>query len=102
MTNEGPELELPFKRSWLLGPKSSYWLTRFTFFRLLGLIYFVAFVSLARQLPGLIGSNGLLPAHVFLVRVREALGSSAVARLPTLFWLFDSDRALGTAAWLGA
>jgi len=41
---------------------SGYWLTRFVFLRLLGIIYFFAFLSLVNQVIPLIGENGLLPA----------------------------------------
>ncbi len=44
----------------------SYWLTRFIILRLLGLVYFVAFLSLAQQILPLIGSQGLLPVELFL------------------------------------
>jgi hypothetical protein len=80
-----------------------YQLTRFVFLRFLGLIYSVAFLSLARQWRPLIGSDGLLPAADFLVRVRAQLGTSGGAfwRLPSLFWFGSSDAALGGLAWCG-
>jgi len=37
----------------------TYWLTRFLILRLLGLVYFFAFLSLARQVLPLIGEHGL-------------------------------------------
>ena len=43
-----------------------YQVTRWLFLRLLGVVYLIAFVSLAVQVAGLIGPNGLLPAHAFL------------------------------------
>ena len=46
--------------------KSEYWVTRFVFLRLLGFIYFIAFLSLAHQVILLIGENGLLPAKDIL------------------------------------
>src|SRR3954468_424047 len=80
-----------------------YQLTRFVFLRSLGLLYFVGFLTLVRQWRPLIGSDGLLPAATFLVRVREQLGSLSAAcwRLPSLFWLDSSDASLHALAWLG-
>jgi len=82
----------------------SYWLTRFLILRLLGLVYFVAFLSLAQQVLPLIGDDGLLPARLFLDRVAESLGSrtDGFLRLPSLFWLGHSDRLLVALAWVGA
>ena len=82
---------------------SRYWLTRFVLLRLLGLVYAVAFLAAANQIVPLIGAHGLLPVGSFLDRVREALGSTSAgfARLPSLFWLGHSDRALRAWAWVG-
>ena len=41
-------------------------LSRGLFLRLLGLVYLVAFASLATQILGLIGADGLLPAAAYL------------------------------------
>ncbi len=85
-------------------PKPTYWLTRFAILRLLGLVYAVAFLVAANQLPALIGSNGLLPIGSFLDRVREASHNSfasAFFHLPSLFWFNHSDLALVTVAWIG-
>ena len=80
-----------------------YRLTRFAFLRGLGLIYVVAFLSLARQWRPLLGSDGLLPASAFLGRVQQELGSlsSGFWRLPSVFWFASSDPVLGACAWLG-
>jgi hypothetical protein len=85
-----------------MGPRS-YWLTRFVLLRLLGFVYFVAFLSLAQQVLPLIGHDGLLPADAFLARVAVHFGSRRAAALavPSLFWLDVSDRVLLGAAWLG-
>ena len=45
----------------------SYWLTRFLFLRLLGLVYAVAFLVILYQWPPLLGSRSLLPAREPLV-----------------------------------
>ena len=84
-------------------PRSSYWLTRFLILRLVGFVYFFAFLSLATQVLPLIGHEGLLPADRFLERVAESLGSrwQGFWRLPSLFWFGLSDRALVVLAWSG-
>ncbi len=81
----------------------SYWLTRFVILRLLGLVYFVAFLIAARQIAPLIGRDGLLPAETFLRRVREHYGSglSAFLQVPSLFWFNVSDGFLVAVAWVG-
>ena len=83
--------------------RASYWLTRFLILRLLGLVYFVAFLSLARQVLPLIGHDGLLPLDLFVRDATARLGSPAAAfrRLPSVFWLGHSDAALLAGAWLG-
>lgn len=93
-----------FRTAWwqrLLADSSTYELTRFAVLRLLALVYFVAFVSLARQLGPLLGGDGLLPVWQFLEWVRAHLGASAYWRVPTLFWLGSSDSAMRIACWLG-
>jgi hypothetical protein len=90
-------------RAWLGEPRS-YWLTRFLILRLLGLVYFVAFLSLARQVLPLIGENGLLPARLFLGRVEAHFGSrlDGFLQFPSLFWFDVSDPFLAVLAWAGA
>jgi Lipase maturation factor len=84
------------------GPHS-YWLTRFLILRLLGLVYLVAFLSLANQVLPLIGRDGLLPAGLYLHQVERYLGSrwSGFCELPSLFWINVSDPLLVAMSWLG-
>ncbi len=84
-------------------PVDTYWLTRFVILRLLGFIYAAAFLSAARQIVPLIGSNGLTPVNLLIQEVQGTLGSSAAGflRLPSLFWFFHSDAVLQTTAWIG-
>jgi hypothetical protein len=83
---------------------TSYWLTRFLILRLLGVVYLVGFLILARQGLPLVGHDGLLPADAYVERLAEHFGSRGAAALevPSLFWLGVSDRALVAGAWLGA
>src|SRR6266853_1557814 len=81
-----------------------YWLTRFVLLRLLGFIYFIAFLVAIRQLVPLIGRRGLLPADLYLRRLTDHFGSrtDGFLNLPTVFWLGISDRGLLAVAWSGA
>jgi hypothetical protein len=81
----------------------TYWLTRFVILRLVGVIYAVAFVVAINQIIPLIGANGLLPVGIYLKELSHALGSAGAGfvRLPSLFWLWHSDTALLTVAWIG-
>ena len=80
---------------------AGFLLTRWFFVRLLGLIYLIAFASLAVQILGLVGSHGIVPAAEFLDRAHDQLGSDAYWRLPTLAWLNCSDNALLLLCWGG-
>jgi Lipase maturation factor len=84
-------------------PTPLWWLTRFVFFRLLGLVYTVAFLIVFFQWEPLLGSRGLLPAATFLDNVAGASGRSLAVflRLPTLFWLDASDAAFRVAGLFG-
>jgi hypothetical protein len=85
----------------LFGPADGHQLTSWLFLKLLALIYFAAFVSLAVQITGLAGPDGILPFQDLLDRAREVYGQAAWLRLPTLFWFDTSDLALQGVAWLG-
>src|SRR6202051_213020 len=81
----------------LFGPDSTpagFLAARWLFLRALGLIFFSAFYSLAYQIRGLIGPNGILPAQDYLVQVARVLGSARFWYAPTLFWWSASDRFL--------
>jgi hypothetical protein len=67
-----------------------------TFLRLLGFVYVVAFWSLSRQIDGLIGAAGILPAHAYMDSARtfvaaEHIGLDRFRLLPTLCWMSASD-----------
>lgn len=74
-----------------LGPHE-HSLIRWLFLRVLGIIYFIAFASLAGQAMGLIGSGGILPVGDYLDAI--AARYDALERfllLPTLLWANHSD-----------
>jgi hypothetical protein len=70
-----------------------------TFLRLLGAVYFVAFVSFGIQAQALIGSRGILPFGDYLKAAKDGLHSAAYWEIPTLLWLLPSDSAM-KALWL--
>ena len=75
-------------------------LPRWLFLRGLGLIYFSAFYPLLFQIKGLIGPDGILPAHDYL----EALAKMGLKRFwyaPTLFWFGSGSHMLMAVCWVG-
>lgn len=80
-----------------------YWLTRFVLLRLLGFLYFMAFLVAVRQLVPLIGHDGLSPVDTYLsLGARPfALRVDGFIQAPTLFWMGCSDGALLTVSWIG-
>lgn len=68
---------------------------RWLFLRALGLIFGSAFYSLAYQVHGLIGRDGITPAASYLdALARAAPGLSRFWAAPTLLWINADDRAL--------
>jgi hypothetical protein len=76
-------------------------LTRWLFLRLVGLVYAIAFASLAVQVAGLIGPSGLTPAGSYLEWAHSRYGGDAYRMLPTVFWLGAGDTALRLVAGSG-
>ncbi|MGH7635504.1 MAG: lipase maturation factor family protein, partial [Gemmatimonadaceae bacterium] len=75
---------------------------RWIFLRALGLIFFSAFYSLARQAHGLIGAHGVLPASTYLQNVSQSLhGVERIWSVPSLFWMSSSDGAMTFAVAVG-
>lgn len=68
----------------------------------LALVYAAAFLSLAVQIEGLAGPDGILPFGRLLDAALREAGPSALLRLPTLFWLGSSGAALQGVAIAGA
>jgi lipase maturation factor 1 len=76
--------------------------SRWLFLRLIGVVYLIAFVSLAVQITGLVGEHGILPVGEFLGQVRQQYGIHAYFSWPTLVWLSPSDAWLSSLCWGGA
>lgn len=74
---------------------------RWLFLRLLGLIFFSAFVSLLVSINGLLGPRGLLPAGVYLRALAAHFGVSRFWFAPTLLWLGSGHAALQALCWAG-
>jgi len=81
------------------GELPQYVRVRYIFLRGLALIYFLAFFSLATQIDGLLGSQGVAPAKQTMSAISEAaathhLGWEKFRLFPTLAWFSVSDRSL--------
>jgi predicted DCC family thiol-disulfide oxidoreductase YuxK len=85
--------------------RPTYALASWVFLRLLGLVYLIAFVSLATQIVGLVGHDGILPASLYMDQTRRVLADVGLDRfrlLPTLTWFSASDVFLRGLCWSGA
>ena len=79
----------------------TWFLTRRVFLFLLGLVYFLAFLSLWTQIEGLVGRDGILPAESYLTDAKTYWGSDRFWNLPTLFWFHAGDGFLQAICLLG-
>ena len=66
------------------------------FLRGMGIVYFLAFFSLWRELLGLYGSKGIVPIREFIQRLKRI--RYPIWKMPTLFWIASSDAFLQTTA----
>lgn len=73
---------------------NSHALIESLFLRLLGFVYLCAFGSLWPQIPGLIGSHGIVPAVNTLAAMRAEFGFKAFLYTPSILWAGCSDMAL--------
>ena len=89
-----------FKR--LLQPAPEHRLIGWLFMRSIALVYLIAFTSLATQVTGLVGDQGILPLNEHFSLASQHLGDRAPLWFPSLFWWAGgSDTALQGAALLG-
>lgn len=101
-------IPIPSGRSFLRRQaRPSFGTSTWIFVRLLGLVYLFAFGSLALQIQGLVGHDGILPAGQFISAIAqwqdaEGLGPSRFWRWPTIFWLSTSDQFLEGVSLAGA
>ncbi len=85
----------------LLSISEDHQVISWLFIRLLAIIYFIAFLSLAVQITGLVGPDGILPLDEFLRYAFQQRGYLAFTYLPTLFWVNASNTALQIIAYAG-
>jgi hypothetical protein len=85
----------------LLAADPDYALAGRLFLRALAVVYLAAFVSAAREITGLVGEQGLLPASAHLQALWQTAGPVALLRFPTIFWVDASDTSLLLASYLG-
>ena len=85
----------------LFQPDGNYQLTSWLFLKGVALIYGIAFLSLAVQITGLAGPNGIIPFNQVLEHAYQEYGWHAWWQMPTIFWLDASDTALQMAAYGG-
>jgi hypothetical protein len=74
---------------------------RWIFLRALAAIYFSAFFSLLFQIKGLIGAEGISPAHDYLAAVARAYPSTKLWVAPTLYWISSTSHAIMIVTWIG-
>jgi hypothetical protein len=65
-------------------------------------VYLAAFTSLAGQIRGLMGSQGIVPVERVLQILTEKNGGPAYWGLPSLLWWWHTDAALTAICWAGA
>lgn len=82
-------------------PARSFFIARQIFLRLMGVIYFFAFLSLAYQAQGLWGSSGILPAADYLDVARKFYDGAHLWKHPTVFWLNASDSFIQATTYVG-
>lgn len=80
---------------------STHYLLSWVFLRGLAVIYFAAFASMAVQIEGLIGENGILPIQSKLTEIVRLFPGSKYFEFPTLFWIDASDQALVSVCFAG-
>lgn len=85
------------------GPElPAYEVTAWLFLRLLGFVFFAAFLSFGVQALSLIGSDGLLPLNEFTQAMKERFGEERFILMPMVFWIADSDLAIRFVCTAGA
>jgi len=76
-------------------------LTSWLFLKLLAIIYFSSFLSIAVQITGLVGQDGILPLNEYLEYLYQQNGYTGFLYRPSLFWINSGDLALQIVAYGG-
>jgi len=82
--------------------RGTYVLSSWLFLRALGVVYGIAFISLALQVQGLIGRGGILPAAELLEQEKRLWGTRRFLLLPSVCWWNCRDGFLKFVCWAGA
>ena len=72
--------------------RQTFRVTRFVILRLVGLVYFVAFLGAYNQNRGLMGKDGLIPAHEHWTSLLSSCKTSKLECFtshPSLYWFLD-------------
>lgn len=80
---------------------ATYRCTRSLFLKGLAAVFLIAFLSLAPQITGLIGTHGISPVSDYLNAIRSQTGSERYWELPSLAWINSSDVFLRGMCWAG-
>lgn len=80
---------------------STFIISRRIFLAALGIIYTIAFSSLAVQIVGLSGSEGVVPVKNYLTAMTPMLKLARFYFIPTIFWINSSDFILQAVCWIG-
>jgi lipase maturation factor len=81
--------------------QSDYVVVSELFLRGLAVIYLAAFASMAVQIEGLIGKQGILPIVELLTQFKAYYPATNIWQLPSVFWLNASDDMLLAACYAG-
>lgn len=90
-----------FSNSYWTRFRADYAVIAWLFLRGLALIYFAAFASMAVQIEGLVGENGILPLTAKMQLFEQFYPNQKFWHMPTLFWLDASDAMLRSVCYAG-
>lgn len=85
-------------------PSATYYISAWTFGRMMGLLYIIAFISTWVQIHGLIGEGGISPMSEYFTRLSTNTVSmpSNFLTHPSIFWINQSDRFLHIICGIGS
>ena len=63
-------------------------ITRIIYLRILSIIYLLSFISLYSQIQGFWGNSGILPANLFLSKIKQN-SSNYIISYPSFLWFFN-------------
>ncbi len=90
-----------FSKSIIKSYDSDTVLISWVFLRGLAVIYFSAFASMAVQIEGLVGANGILPITSKLALIEQFYQNQKFWQMPGVFWLNASDSMLVSTCYAG-